>query len=176
MSSAGPRPRIVVVMGVSGSGKSTVASTLATDLAWPMLEGDELHPPANVAKMAAGHPLTDADRWPWLETIAQWIARRVEDGGSAVIACSALKGSYRDVLRQGVAGHPEATLTFIYLRATHEELRRRVTTRHHKYMPASLLDSQLATLEDPTGETDVVTIDVERPPHEVAAAARAAIG
>ncbi|MEU8894868.1 gluconokinase [Nocardia sp. NPDC048505] len=174
MSSAGPR--IVVVMGVSGSGKSTVAKTLADELGWVMLEGDELHPPANVTKMAAGHPLTDADRLPWLETIAHWIAERAAAGESAVIACSALKRAYRDILRSGVTGHPEATLTFIYLRGTHEELAHRVTTRHHKYMPASLLDSQLDTLEEPTDEPDAVTIDIERPPGEVAAAALAALG
>ncbi|MEV6275270.1 gluconokinase [Nocardia sp. NPDC051832] len=175
MASEAVRPCVAVVMGVSGSGKTTVANILAADLGWPMLEGDDLHPAANIAKMASGHPLTDADRWPWLESIGQWISGRVETGGSAVVTCSALKRSYRDVLRQAMIGHPEALLLFVYLRGTPEELHRRLVARRDHYMHASMLESQLATLEDPTGEPDVRTIDVGHSPKEVAAAALAAI-
>ncbi|WP_194819738.1 gluconokinase [Nocardia sp. XZ_19_385] len=175
MASDAIRPCIAVVMGVSGSGKTTIANILAAQLGWEMLEGDDLHPPANIAKMAAEHPLTDEDRWPWLESIAQWISQRVETGGSAVVTCSALKRSYRDVLRQAMIGHPEATLLFVYLRGAPEELHRRLVARQNHYMHASMLDSQLATLEDPTGEPDTVTIDIGGTPNEVAAAVAAAL-
>ncbi|GAB2676977.1 gluconokinase [Nocardia goodfellowii] len=175
MTSEAIRPCIAVVMGVSGAGKTTVANLLAAHLGWEMLEGDDLHPPENIAKMASGHPLTDADRKPWLESIARWISARVEAGGSAVVTCSALKRSYRDVLRQAVAGHPEATLIFVYLHGSPEELHRRLVERKHHYMHASMLDSQLATLEQPTGEPDAVTIDIGGTPREVVAAAAAAV-
>ncbi|MFC9897489.1 gluconokinase [Nocardia sp. NPDC127579] len=169
------RPCVVVVMGVSGAGKSTVAAALATDLGWPMLEGDDLHPAANIAKMSVGHPLTDADREPWLRDIARWISTRVAADGSAVVTCSALKRSYRDLLRDGVADHPDARLIFVYLHGTRAELHRRMAHRKGHFMPASMLDSQLATLEDPTGEPGVITLDIDHSPSELAAAAEAAL-
>ncbi|WP_405494223.1 gluconokinase [Nocardia sp. NBC_00511] len=174
-STPATRPHIVIVMGVSGSGKSTVAAMLATRLGWDLIEGDDLHPPANVAKMASGHALTDADREPWLREIAERISTEVSAGRSALITCSALKRSYRDLLRQGVIRHPEAVLIFLYLHGSRAELERRLTARIGHFMPAGLLDSQLATLEEPAGEADAVTVKIGPPPDAVAATALAAI-
>lgn len=129
-------------MGVSGSGKSTVAAGLTERLGWPFAEGDEFHPRANVEKMAAGHPLDDDDRWPWLRTLAGWIGEHEEAGRSAVVTCSALKRSYRDLLREG---HP--SVWFAHVTADAEMLRDRLAHRTGHYMPASLLESQLATLQ-----------------------------
>ncbi|MEO8144155.1 MAG: gluconokinase [Betaproteobacteria bacterium] len=132
---------IVVVMGVSGSGKSTVGQLLAARLDYPFLDADEFHPPENVAKMAAGTPLTDADRWPWLEKLNEkLIASR-----SAVLACSALKESYRAALARGL---PDCRI--VHLRGSIELIRARLKERQHRYMPASLLESQFAALEPPT--------------------------
>jgi len=146
---------VLVVMGVSGCGKTTVGATLAKRLGWDYQEGDALHPPANVAKLRAGHPLDDGDREPWLAAIAGWIdACRVRNR-PGIVGCSALKRSYRDFLR---AGRPQ--VWFVYLRVPRAELQRRVATRHHAYMPASLLDSQLQALEEPTAaEPRALTID-----------------
>lgn len=149
------RSPVLVVMGVSGCGKTTVGTTLAERLGWSYQEGDAFHPPANVAKLRAGHPLRDEDREPWLAAVAGWIdARRLQDR-PGIVGCSALKRSYRDFLR---AGRPQ--VWFVYLRVPRAELQRRVATRHHEYMPASLLDSQLQTLEEPTSEEPrTLTID-----------------
>jgi gluconokinase/shikimate kinase len=146
-------PVVLVLMGVSGSGKSTVAGLLAGRLAWDLEEGDDLHPPANVAKMAAGHPLTDEDRWPWLDRVAGWIGEHTDAGRPGVITCSALKRRYRDVLR---GEH----VVFVYLAGTHDQIAARLTARHGHYMPASLLDSQFAALEPPTPDERFVTIDI----------------
>jgi gluconokinase len=143
-------PVVLVIMGVSGSGKSTVGMLLAQRLGWPFEEGDSLHPAANVAKMAAGHPLTDEDRWPWLDRIGAKLAQ----GERTVVACSALRRAYRDRLR--AAAGPK--LRFVYLEATPEEMRARVAGRVGHYMPASLVDSQFAALEPPRDEPDVITI------------------
>ena len=132
----------VVVMGVSGSGKSTVAAGLVERLGWEFAEGDDFHPPANVAKMRAGTPLHDDDRWPWLRSLAAWIGEREQEGRSVVVTCSALKRSYRDVLRDG---HP--SVWFAHVTVDPDLLRERVEERTGHYMPSSLLDSQLATLE-----------------------------
>lgn len=169
-------PHLAVIMGVSGSGKSTVAEALAAQLGWELLEGDDLHPAANIAKMAAGHPLTDADREPWLEAIAAWIAQRVDAGESGLVTCSALKRSYRDILRAPMIRHPEAELTFVLLTGSRELLLQRMTERPGHFMPASLLDSQLATLEPPGPDENSVTVEIGPPPAEVAAAARKALG
>lgn len=169
------RPRIVIVMGVSGSGKSTVAGMLAAELGWDFLEGDDLHPQANIAKMAAGQALTDDDRRPWLEAIAAWISEHVSDGRSGMITCSALKRSYRDILRHSVIGHPEAGLTFLLLSGTREELQRRLTARTGHFMSAALLDSQLDTLESPGPDEAITVIPIGPPPGEVAAQALAVI-
>ncbi len=132
----------VVVMGVAGSGKTTTARALADYTGWRVLDGDDLQPPANVAKMAAGDALDDADRLPWLEAVAGWIGEAEAAASSAVVACSALKRVYRDLLR---AGHP--SVSFLCLDPPVEVLRRRLAQRRGHFMPSSLLDSQLETLE-----------------------------
>lgn len=143
----------VVVMGVSGAGKTTVGKRLAERLGAEFIDGDDLHSAAARAKMTAGRPLDDADRWPWLDRIAASLADPGAPRGR-VIACSALKRAYRDRLRAGVG----PALRFVYLEADPELMRMRVAGRRDHYMPASLVDSQFATLEPPVGETDVVTV------------------
>jgi len=133
-------------MGVSGSGKSTIGEPLAARLGWPFLDADEFHPPENVAKMASGTPLTDADRWPWLALLNT----KLKNEKNAVLACSALKQSYRDALARGLAD-----CRFVHLRGTIELIRSRLADRKHRYMPASLLESQFATLEAPANAIDV---------------------
>ena len=132
----------LVVMGVSGSGKTTVARLLAERLGWVFAEGDDYHPPANVEKMHAGHPLTDADRAPWLAALTAWIGDHERAGTDAVLTCSALKRAYRDELR---AGHP--SVWFVHVSVDPATLKHRLEERKGHYMPASLLDSQLAALE-----------------------------
>jgi len=154
-----PRPVVVVVMGVSGSGKTTVAALLASTLHWEFVEGDDLHPPANVAKMHAGTPLTDADRAPWLARIAAAIDRLRAAGQGGVVACSALRRAYRDVLigdRSGVA--------LVYLRGDHDLLATRMRARPGHFMPVSLLDSQLATLEEPGADEHPIVLPISRTP------------
>ena len=140
------RPTAVVVMGVSGSGKTTVAVELARRLGWEFAEGDDHHPAANVEKMRAGTPLDDADREPWLRALAGWIAERERAGTSCVLTCSALKRSYRDLLRQG-----NESVFFAHVDVPEQVLIERVTARTGHYMPPSLLTSQLATLEPLAG-------------------------
>ena len=135
---------IVIVAGVSGSGKSTVGALLAGRLGWRFADADEFHPAANVEKMRAGVPLTDEDRWPWLRTIAAWMDERIAAGEQAVITCSALKRSYRDVL---LAGRPQARMVF--LTPDREVLARRLAARHGHFFPEELLGSQFADLEPP---------------------------
>ena len=137
---------IVIVMGVSGSGKSTLGELLAKRLGIPFLDADEYHPPENVAKMAAGTPLTDADRGPWLARLNGELRKK----GKAVLACSALREAYRRVLSQGLAD-----CRFVHLRGSIELIRARLQERRHRYMPASLLESQFATLEPPADAIDV---------------------
>jgi len=133
-------PTILVVMGVSGSGKSTLAGVLAGRLGWALEEGDDLHPAANVAKMEAGIPLTDEDRRPWLELIREWIVAKQDAGEPGIVTCSALRRSYREILaRPGVE--------FVHLEGTRHDLAERLGRRLGHFMPASLLDSQLDTLE-----------------------------
>jgi gluconokinase len=134
--------RVVVVMGVSGVGKTTVGKGLAAALGWTYAEGDDFHPEANIARMAAGIPLTDEDRWPWLRSIGAWLSDEIAAGRSAVVTCSALRRSYRDVLREG---RPE--VLFCHLTADPDLIGERVGRRADHYMPASLLPSQLATLK-----------------------------
>ncbi|WP_432521397.1 gluconokinase [Kineococcus sp. SYSU DK006] len=138
-----PASTTVVVMGVSGSGKTTVATQAAERLGWKYSEGDDFHPPANVEKMRAGHPLDDEDRWPWLSDIATWIGDREKLREDVVITCSALKRAYREVLRDG---HP--SVVFCQLVVPAEVLEERMAHRRGHYMPASLLHSQLETLQD----------------------------
>lgn len=145
--------RIWVVMGVSGSGKSSIAEGLHRKFGWPFQEGDELHPKANVDKMSAGIPLDDADRAPWLAACAAWIHARHDAGETALLTCSALKRRYRDTLTQGA---PD--VWFLYLKVPQEVLQHRVANRQHHYMPSSLLPTQLATLEEPGPDEQVLEV------------------
>jgi gluconokinase len=147
-------PVCVIVMGVTACGKSSVGEQLAARLGWPFLEGDTLHPPANIARMRAGQPLDDADRTPWLAAIGTWIDARIGAGESSMVACSALKRSYRDALRTGRPG-----VRFAWLRVDRAELQRRLQQRRHHFMPAALLDSQLDTLEPPQADEPAIVID-----------------
>jgi len=142
---------IVVIMGVSGSGKSTVGAALARELGWTLIDADDLHPPANVAKMAAGIPLTDDDRWPWLDRIVDEMRRALAGNGHAVIACSALREVYRTRLARA------GDVRFVHLAGDYATIAERLASRSHRYMPATLLDSQFAALEPPA---DAITIDV----------------
>lgn len=144
----------IIVMGVSGCGKSTVGQQLAGALGRSFLEGDTLHPAANVEKMSAGFPLTDADREPWLDLIGSELAR----GDLPVISCSALKRRYRDQLRRHCLLPP----SFVFLTGSHACLSQRMAGRSGHFMPAALLDSQLATLESPEGEPGVVTVEIDQ--------------
>jgi gluconokinase len=147
-------PPAVVVMGVSGSGKSTVGAALAQRLQVPFEDADDLHPSANIAKMSAGQPLDDEDRYPWLELIGEWLAVH-RDGG--VMSCSALKRRYRDQLRQHLAG-----LAFVHLHGTLEVIAHRQASRPGHFMPASLLASQFTTLEPLEPDERGVVIDVDQ--------------
>ncbi len=139
---------IVVMMGVSGSGKTTIAQGVAERLGWQVLEGDKLHPPANIAKMSAGTPLDDEDRWPWLHAIAAAIDDWRTKGVSGVVACSALKRAYRDIL---IGSRTDVVL--VYLQGSHDLIATRMAARHGHFMPPGLLDSQFAALEEP-GEAE----------------------
>jgi len=162
--------RAIVVMGVAGSGKTSVGERIAAHYGWPFRDADEFHPAANIAKMSAGTPLTDDDRWPWLDAIAAAI-RDAGDGG-IVVACSALRRVYRQRIAKG-AGRP---VTFVFLDGSLATLRSRIGHRRGHFMPASLLDSQLATLEPPSPDEDAIRVAIEPPLDDVAAAAIAALG
>lgn len=159
--------RAIVVMGVSGCGKTSVAEGLAATLPAAFIEGDGLHPAENVEKMSKGIPLDDADRWPWLDIIGRSLSDALAQNKSIVISCSALKKTYRDRLRDAAGG----TLAFVFLKGSRELLLGRMTARRNHFMPASLLDSQLATLEDPTAEPGVITVDIDAPIERIVAAA-----
>jgi gluconokinase len=158
-------------MGVSGTGKTTVATALAEALGWTFIEGDDLHPPANIAKMSAGVPLDDDDRRPWLQAVASLQAFHHAEGISTVLTCSALKRAYRDVLREGV---PAGTVSFVHLAAPFEVLRARMESREH-FMPASLLQSQLDTLEPLGPDEQGTVVDVSPPLDDVVRAALRAV-
>jgi ribose 5-phosphate isomerase A len=157
------RPAILVLMGVSGAGKSTVARELAARLGWSFEEGDALHPAANVAKMQAGIPLTDADRQPWLKRVAAWIDDQRAKKQSGIITCSTLKRSYRQII---IGDRPEVRL--IYLRGGRDLIAQRLAGRDGHFMPASLLQSQIDTLEEPQPDEDPLTVDVGAPAGQVA--------
>lgn len=142
-------------MGVSGSGKSTVARGLAEALGFVFADADDFHPPANVAKMTAGTPLTDVDRGPWLEDLAAWMAERSALGHSTVLACSALRRSYRDVLRHG-----PTRVRFVHLDGPAEVIADRLSARTQHFMPRTLLESQIATVEPLESDEDGVVLDV----------------
>jgi len=156
-------PPVLLVMGISGSGKSTIAEDLSARLGWPFKEGDALHPEANVAKMHAGIPLTDADRAPWLQRVAEWIDGQRARKQPGIITCSALKRSYRRIV---IGDRPEARL--VYLRGGRDLIARRLAERDGHFMPASLLQSQIDTLEEPGPDEDPLTVDVGPPASQVA--------
>jgi gluconokinase len=163
--------RFIVVMGVSGSGKTTLARGLADRLGWAFLEGDDLHPQANITKMSAGLPLTDEDRQPWLDRLGAWLDERAAEGVRAVVTCSALKRRYRDAL---VAGRPG--LTFCHVQADPALIARRVRERRGHYMPSSLLPSQLQALEQLAADEPGVVVSADGEPAEVLADAVARLG
>jgi gluconokinase len=152
----------VIVMGVSGTGKSTIATALAEQLGWPFIEGDDLHPRSNVAKMESGEPLTDDDRAPWLEAIRERALEGAAAGRSTVITCSALKRQYRDSLRDGVGA-----MFFVHLHGTQEVLEPRMAKRERHFMPTGLLQSQLDTLEPLDDDEDGAVVDISGTVDEV---------
>jgi gluconokinase len=158
-------------MGVAGSGKTTVATAVGEALGWVVIEGDDHHPPENVEKMAAGIPLTDEDRRPWLEALAALVRDHHQRGESTVLACSALRRSYRDILRTAA---PDETF-IVHLAADPDILRERMRARTGHFMPVDLLESQLATLEPLEPDEAGATIDAARPADEVIAKAVAAV-
>ena len=155
---------VVVVMGVSGCGKTTVAQILAERLHWAFEEGDALHPQVNVDKMAAGHALDDADRAPWLAKVADWVDARLDAGECGVITCSALKHAYRDLIDRRGGG-----IEFVYLHGSRELIASRLAGRQGHFMPASLLDTQFATLEEPAADEPVLRVEIGAAPEVIAA-------
>jgi carbohydrate kinase (thermoresistant glucokinase family) len=162
---------VLVVMGVSGSGKSTIAALLAARLGWEYADGDWFHPAANVEKMHAGHPLTDADRVPWLQAIALWIDARRAAGGHAVVACSALKRAYRDILIG-----PRRDVGLVYLKGEPALIARRLARRHEHFMPAGLLASQFDTLEEPAPDEHPLVVAIDGTPEDIVAGILAQAG
>ncbi|WP_328783872.1 gluconokinase [Streptomyces canus] len=161
-------PKVVVVMGVAGTGKTTIGPLLAARLRVPYAEGDDFHPPANIAKMSAGTPLTDEDRWPWLDAIGSWAHGRAELGG--VVSCSALKRSYRDRLRAEAPG-----VVFVHLAGDRSLIEDRMSHRQGHFMPTALLDSQFATLQPLQEDEAGVVVDVSGSPEEIAGRAAKAL-
>ncbi|WP_241847720.1 gluconokinase [Streptomyces sp. CB02009] len=155
---------MVLVVGVAGSGKSTVGRLLAERLGWVYKDADEFHSDADRAKMAAGHPLTDRDRGPWLTAVGRWMGQMRADGRGAVVTCSALKRDYRDALR---AGHREIQL--VYLRGTRELLHSRLAARAGHFFPADLLDSQLEDLQEPGPDEHAWVVEIDRSPESIVA-------
>jgi carbohydrate kinase (thermoresistant glucokinase family) len=159
---ADPLPSAIIVMGVSGSGKSTIAATLAIRLGWTYQDGDWFHPAVNIEKMHSGQPLTDEDRWPWLEAISACIEATRQTGGHCVIACSALKRAYRDFL----VGN-QNDVRVVYLKGERALIARRMALRNGHFMPPSLLDSQFAALEEPAEEEHAIVVSVDATPAQV---------
>jgi gluconokinase len=158
------QPSVLIVMGVSGSGKSTIGSLLAGRLQWEFEDGDWFHPAANVEKMHKGIPLTDEDRGPWLSSIAAWIDRARSEGRHGVIACSVLKRRYRDVLIGD-----RADVRLVYLKGSEALIARRIATRHEHFMPPSLSHSQFVALEEPGPDENPITVSIEPRPSEIVA-------
>ncbi|MGH6814877.1 MAG: gluconokinase [Hyphomicrobiaceae bacterium] len=171
-SHSGPgQATLIVLMGVSGCGKTTTGRRLANLLGWPFRDADSFHPPGNIAKMSRGIPLTDEDRWPWLHAIAAWLDECRVAGRSGIVSCSALKRAYREVL---LAGRSEVRLVF--LKGPKELIGPRLERRKGHFMPASLLDSQFAALEPPDADECPLIVSVAMPPKKVAARIVARLG
>jgi gluconokinase len=170
MTTSIPARFVMVVMGVSGSGKTTVGKLLAGRLGWQYAEADDFHSPANVAKMAAGHPLTDDDRWPWLRAIGAWIDAHIAKREPGVVTCSALKRKYRDILRR-----PEVRI--VYLQGSHELIAARLSARKGHFFKPDLLASQFADLEEPAPDEDALVVSIDADPavvvERIAAGAKA---
>jgi gluconokinase len=152
---------IVIAIGVSGAGKTTIGKLLAQELGWPFYEADDFHSQANIDKLHRGIPLTDADRWPWLESLRQLIKRSLETGENAVLACSALKRAYRERL------HVSDEVKFVFLRGDYAPIEKQLRRRHGHFMNPELLRSQFADLEEPKPDEDMVTIELGRTPQEL---------
>ena len=153
---------VIVVMGVSGCGKTTVAELLARRLGWDLAEADFFHSPANVAKMRSGTPLTDEDRWPWLDAIAAWIDAHRAAGKPGVVTCSALKRRYRDV----IVGDRE-DVALVYLKGDYDVIEKRLAARRHEYMPVSLLASQFEALEEPAADEHAIVQPIDDEPEKI---------
>lgn len=151
-----PAPNALIVMGVSSSGKSSIGKALAERLGWRFADGDDFHPKANVEKQRAGQPLTDEDRWPWLQSIADEIDRVTAEGGKLVVACSALKRVYRELLVHG-----RHDIRIVYLDGSKELIAKRMAARKNHFMPPSLLDSQFKTLEVPGNDERVIRVSID---------------
>jgi len=164
-------PAVLVIMGVSGSGKTTIANELARQLGWEFEDGDWFHPAANVEKMHRGIALTDEDRWPWLRAIARWIDEARAAGRHGIVACSALKRRYRAIL---IGERPDVRL--VYLKGDASLIARRIATRHEHFMPARLLASQFEALEEPSRDEHPVTVSIEPSPREIVAEIIGALG
>jgi gluconokinase len=159
-----PIPAVVIVMGVSGCGKSTIGALLAARLRWEFQDADWFHPASNIDKMHSGIPLTDEDRWPWLDAVAASIDTTRRSGGHAVVACSALKRSYRDVL---IGERFDVRL--VYLKGDETLIARRMAARHEHFMPRSLLHSQFQALEEPGADENPIIVSIEPQPREIVA-------
>lgn len=155
-------PSILLLMGVAGSGKTTTGQKLAKKLGWEFRDGDSFHPEANIAKMSAGQPLTDADRWPWLDAIGAWMDMHRRKKSPAIVTCSALKRVYRQRLT-----HMRPEVRLVYLKGSKELIAERMARRRNHFMPPSLLDSQFATLEEPRSVERPLIIDIVMPPSRV---------
>lgn len=163
MNAGGDAFRVLIVMGVSGSGKSAIAYALGQRLGWIVEDADRFHPQSNIDKMRAGIALSDDDRLPWLRTVAAEIGRRRADGTSLIMACSALKRTYRDILVQGYSD-----TCIIYLRGGNDLIANRLKTRRDHFMPQELLGSQFATLEEPDGDERPIVVDIDASVDEIA--------
>jgi gluconokinase len=160
--SASEAPSILILMGVSGVGKSTTGTLLSQRLGWPFRDADSFHPPANIEKMSRGVPLDDEDRWPWLAAIAAWIDERLRGGEVGIVSCSALKRAYRDVLLGGREG-----VQLVFLEGQKPLLAARTAARRDHFMPPELLESQFATLEEPSPDERPLVVPVAQTPHDV---------